>query len=382
MHAGRVAVFGVFAALMATVGMGAVGDGVKLGAFRAHPYVDSVLSYDSNVFRDANDEEEDVSFIVTPGIRLNQMGPTVISEIEAWVRAERYTDFDERDHDDFGERVGLTLWDRDRVQMKIVESFKTTEEYDESTGEVEERDLLDVSLVLGRDLTDKTGLDVGVSHDFTDYASPNLFGWDETVASAELGCELTDKSIGTLTAKVGQQTSDGSEDGDLATVLLGLKSRLTSKVQGRAGLGWYGYEGGAADISMLGYNAMFGWQVAPKVIINGSANNGVEPATQDSDNVRKVTRISLGSTWRPTRTLAGTLSGWYVENDYELPVSEQGRMVEKNDETLSLSLRVDYKSPNQFLGLFGETRVESRTASIDAYEYDQVVGQVGLTLLY
>lgn len=372
----------VSVAMWAGVSQGAAGDGVKWGVFRVHPYLDSQLTYDSNVFRAESGEDSDVALSLSPGLKLSQFSDTTLTDIELWGKVERYADLNERDHEDVGERLGMTLWDRDTLQVKLSEAFKSFEEFDTSTGDVEQRNTLGAGIGAGRDVTDKLDLDVGYNFDMTDYESPNLFDWSEHVGSAEVGYALTDKSAAILTSKVGVQTSDGSEDGTLASVLVGMKTRLTDKVKGRVGAGWYGYDVGSETLSLLGYDGRVAWQVAPKVVLNASANNGVEPATQDENNFRTISKVSLAGTWSPIQTVSGTLSGWYMKNDYQEPVTYGGMLVDKNDETTSVSLRVDYKAPSRFLVLYAETRVESKSASIQAYDYDQVVGLVGMTLTY
>ena len=157
------------------------------------------------------------------------------SDVEVWGRFERYADLDERDHNDAGERINATLWDRDRIQVKISEALQNFDEFDLSTSDVERRTVFNGALGAGRSLTDKSELDVGYAFNMTDYQSPSLFDWNEHIGSAEFGHDMTDKSAGTVTVKTGVQSSDGnSEDGTLGSVLLGAKTRLTEKVNGHS----------------------------------------------------------------------------------------------------------------------------------------------------
>ena len=236
---------------------------------------------------------------------------------------------------------------------------------------------------VGKDLTDKLQLDAGYKYDKTDYEAPELYSWSQNLASLEAAHAMTDKSSVTLTGKIGSQESKGNtENADFREVLLGVKTRLSRKVDAKAGVGRFSHDSGSASISKVGYDASLVWQATDKVLLSAIANNTVEPATIYRNNYVIVSKGAASGVWAIDQTYSVTLTGMYIQNDYDQDVVVNKVATKLKDHIASGAIRFTYSAPAKFLKVFVEGKKESKDSTDKADNYDQTMATIGAMLTY
>jgi hypothetical protein len=412
---------------VATLAFGKPGEGIRIGNLAISPFVDLSITYDDNVFLTGLDEEEDYFIDIVPGIALLNRTDTVLLRGRAWGQFRRYDEFDEElDHDSYGETVGAVLGGEENPFLLLHQKYVHLDDYEiiprsvdtlniesqdllltQDRTERVERDIFDVAVVMGRNLTDKIRVDVGYGFSEVDYdtlpeAQPftgqdELFDWDEQKLQAELQHEITDKTSALLTGQLSEQDSDGFDDNaEYYIVRGGFITRTTRKTSFKGGVGFESYdaaapspEGEDLDEEIINFDVSAIWEATPKLTLQVSGRNGIQPATQYRSNTKVIHLVSLALSYRLTETLRLSLAGSWRNDDYvaRVPVTVGGEIVDlqyKEREHLGGRVRLDYWPHAKFYDLYVEASYEDVEDNLeDDYEdYDQLRVAAGLSLRY
>ncbi len=355
-------------------------DGIRAGDFILSPYADLSVISDSNVRTDADDEEDDISLIVRVGLSFQNTVDQIRLRGNVWGLAERYYDLDEEDHEDWGQSLSLRMFDRDRLQITLRQSFARVESFDYAVGSTQERDDLRAGIALGRNLTDKLEGDLDYAFRKTDYESPNVFDWDQHRVMATLGHVLTDKTSATLSLSAGRQSSDGNDDdADFYAARIGLRTRGTDKMTGAFGVGFQRHESDQ-NINIPSFRGSVNWRANENMTVFARAENTVEPATQDINNYNKVIRASLGTSVNVMQDYLLSFTGRYNRNDIDRRIDDGA--VSKDDDTYTVSARLTYRPPARWLQAFLDVQYEDKTATPKSNEYSQTMVKAGVNLRY
>jgi len=313
--------------------LSAPGDGIKLGNATVTPYLEVRAISDSNVELASDNEADDVSIVEKVGIDLANVSDMLTLMGGVWGLAEQYSDLSDEDHEDFGENVNIKYGRRTGAQLLLRQSYQNVDQLDYGTGSIEQRENNNVTVGAGRDLTDKLQGDVAYGYRSTEYESSRAYDWDENLASIELAHDLTDRTAARITGTIGTLSSDANtQDADFTTIHVGLKTRRTQKLVGRVGVGYRDHDIGDDNISGFSFRAAASWQATPDVRIQVTADNAVEPASQNTGNYTVITRGSTSLKWQMSETVTASLTGMYRGDDYEYDVPSAAGDVKKESE--------------------------------------------------
>lgn len=361
---------------------GGAGNGISVGGVVIEPALDLKAGYESNVKYSPTNEQDDVRYSGKVSLNLSNKTETIHIQGGAWGFVERFFDLTEENHEDFGQNFRAQCFGREQVQVTVNETYDHIQSLDYGVGQIEARDVWNTEVAAGRDLTDKVDADATYGFKLTEYDSPSLYDWSEHWVRGEASHLVTDKSALLLALKGGIQQSDANtEDGKFVAILVGAKSKGSDKLSGRAGIGWLGYNT-AKDLSTVIFDLGLKWKMTRKVTLAANASNGVEPATQNRDNVNLYARADVSLSWELSQELKALASVRYMRNDLDQEIEMDGTWLKKQDDTYTGVLQLTYAPPARCLEVFLETKADDKTATINENEYDQFSATVGMNLKY
>jgi hypothetical protein len=364
-------------------GIGGVVPKIRIDSFTLTPGVELMGVYDSNVAFADDKVNDDFSVILKPSLWVSRKSATVETEASLWGSFEQYARLTELNHTDFGESLFVGLWNRNSVLVKINESFGSYHEPGWAPDEIVDIRLTKAGVSAGKDMTDKLQLDTAYNFNSTDYQFPGLYNWYQNAVQAEIAHAITPKSSAILTGNAGTQNSEGSDStANFESVLMGAKTRLTRKVQGKIGFGWYGHNSSVNSISMVGYDAELTWRATPKIDVRALADNAVEPARDQRDNYDIISQMHLSCTWRFNDRFSGTVSASFIQDEYDQKVVIGDSEVKERDYRTVGRIRLTYAPPARFLTAFAEQGYQARSSNLADSGYDEVMTTIGLAITY
>ena len=397
---------------VANPSFGVPGDGVRVGPVVLSPFVELSGTFDDNVFLERDGaEDDDFYWQITPGIAFLRETDHILLQGRAWGQFQRYKEFEQKDNDSFGERVGLTYESDKKTLMRLEQKYTRIEDYEnyprsvdavniesQDLGLTEDRTerllryLFDVGGTVGRWIGDRTYIEGGLAYGFVDYDSAALFDWDETKAQIEGRLKVSRKTEVLLTAQYSVQDADGLTD-DLVYYLgrIGVFKRVTGKTAVKAGVGFESYEtddralsGQSLDGSIVNFDLAATWDVNPRTQIQFSGRNGIQPTTQYERNTKEVLLLAAGVTYKLTDTILLSLAGTHRADDYTARVPVSGGFFDKERELYGIRGRIDYAPHAKFFELFLEGTYEEVEDNLnDDYEdYDQMRISGGIFVRY
>ena len=411
------------------------GEGIKIGNLRLSPFLDGAITYDSNVFLEgANEENDDFYLDLVGGVGFLNKTDRMSLLGRGWLQGRWYDEYTARDTEGFGEKLGLVWGELEDLQLEVNQKFVRLDDYEltprsvdtlntlsqnlmltEDRTERVKRDLFDVGAVAGRYVTDKLEADAGLSFGSVEYNpdldpdeymsdivlgtgslsvnTNGLYDWYEIRAQGELTYQLTDKTSALLTGQYSDQNSDGFEDDSVVyLVRVGLLTYATKKVTFKGGVGFETYDfagksdlGDDLDITIFNYDASGTWQATEKLLFEVSGRNAVQPATQYSANIKEVTLAQLGAIYDITARLNISLAGSYRHDDYVGRIELlDGTLAYKEREHFGGRLRLNYKPKSPWFDLYAEGTYEDVNDNLedDYTDYEQWRLTAGVALRY
>jgi hypothetical protein len=402
---------------------GFIGEGIRVGDAVLDPFVEISGTGDSNVQLDTTNEQSDVFAELQVGLQLHYEPGWYTVDGRGFMLFRRYTKFSERDFNNYGERMTLMSGSRDFLSVLLVQSYRVVDDYDRSTYYGEnvspesqslslaydksirvKRTLNDVGIILGRNLTDKTGLDLGFSYSSQAYDTNQLYDVVDLLAQAELSYQVTDKSAILLTGQYGDE-NNGSYVNDATYMVVrgGFRTKSTDKMTLKAGVGIEKYtrDTSRANWKDLGVaeNAVYTgprkeetqdlsvdmtatWIATDKITVEATGRTALQSAAQYVNTVDQVGVASANAVYQLSDSTTVALTGSYRRDNYLDPVFENSILYDRLDERLAGLLRVDYRAPAQFLTIFGEISYEKATSTVPDFNYNQLRLSIGVSVHY
>lgn len=355
---------------------------LRVGNLTVSPYISARGVYDSNLDATPDDEVDDFSTILELGLDFENRTRLCTIDGRFWGLAEEYLDYTERSHQDFGNRLRVRLWERERLLVVLDQRYEDRTASDVVTGPIEGWQEGEVSVLLGKRLTDKLDGDVAYRYRDVRYDADRLFDWNQQTADFTLGHDMTERTVGTLLLRAGRQQSDGNAvDADFGVIHLGVTTRNSRKLTGAIGAGWH-YHDVEPAISTPSVDAKVTWRPREQLAVDLSVVRTVEPARQDRENYNTPTRTALGLHYSPVKEITVSAIGMYARNDYDRPVTVDGVARHKQDDTWTGLLRCAYRPDRQRLELFAEAKTETRDSTLDANDYDMLGLSLGAKYQY
>ncbi len=388
--------------LLTATAAAAPGDGLRLGQWILRPYVDTAGTYDSNVGR-TRDKDDDVFLDAQAGIRLGYSAYRLDVEGHGFVGTRAYADLSDNDFSFWGESLKIRLGDRETLLAELSQSYRRVEDIDRQMGEGtiggispdsvldagirSRRDVNEAGILGARNLTDKMSLELG--YRFTDVSyrggSP-LLDLRSHTAEAELAHRLTDKTDATLIVTHGlQETSaDALNDADYTAARLGIRTRGTDKTVLRASGGalWFNGPGDADRETSFNYSLAASHRATDKLALTLGARSGVVLSSLYRGNSSDFQTVWTSASYDATQDLTLSASLTWREDDYARPVAAaDGGLKSRTDRGLGARLRADYLTPWKLARIYAEGIYEDVTSTV-VEDRDSYRLTLGMSLTY
>lgn len=371
------------AGLGAGVAVAAPGDGININEWYLHPYINLSGTYDDNVFLDEEDEQDDFSRVLEYGLGLNHATKTVSMVGRLWGLEERFDDFDELDHSDYGDSIEFGAVTPGGTEITLRQEYSQLEDTDYTTATVEDFEVQRLSLSLNRQVTDKTAGGLGYTYKSRDYDSEALFDWQQHLIDLDADYDVTEKSALYLQVGLGIQDGDANDgQGESYNALVGVKSRRSDKLRAQAALGVIGLQSDDADFTELGFAGELAWRATEKIELDAAAEREIQPASIARNNYHTITTVKAGVGYYVMTQLKLSAIAFYRNFDLENPYFFEGEDRHKEEDNWTAILRLDYQAPAEFLKVFLEGKYNEQSATIDQLDYAQSVVSFGVNLTY
>jgi hypothetical protein len=383
------------------------GDGIQLNHLTLSPFVSAAYNDESNPFKrpDRQNPESDSFTELTYGLNANNKTDALEIDARFWGRSKHYDTATERDADEYGMRAGVIAGSREGIAAALNVRYADIDDFQRAPyfqdlndlkrqglalapdrSDASARELFDTGLLLGRDMTDKSELDLGFQYIDVAYDSSELLDYDVSKLSLEVAHQATAKSSVFLTGEYSDQNSDGFEAGaESYTLRAGLKSRATEKVRYRGSYGFKDYERtGARETSQTehSFELRADWIASTKIIVFVNAESDIIPAADESNNAREIVRGSIGATYKMLPTVNLSLLGTAGRTDYTDPVNTAAGAIDKYIDSLGGQLLISYAPRAKFMNVFASLRYDENTSNDPNAEYDNLRATIGLNLRY
>jgi hypothetical protein len=373
---------------------GAPGSGVMVS-----PFVGGSVTHDSNVGNAAANEQSDTYLDGTLGVRGGYTGYALDVSGLGFLSRRSYNDFNDLNFTTFGDVLKVKNGTRDQFVIEVDQSFRRVEDVDHYGAEaavggispdsaldassLSKRDINHAGVSVGRNLTDKTELDLGYRFDSLNYDDARFYDLISHYVQAEPAYRMTDKTAGILTLKYGLQKNDTlDETADYSAARIGLKTLGTDKLTFKAGGGVQNFEYGTDNSkkTSFNYDGTAFWAATEKILFQAGGRNGMQLSSFYADNGSEFLIVWAGVAWRmqPSVTMSAAVS--YREDDYLVPVQEGGVLVDRLDKGVGYRVRAEYHTPAEGMKLYAEVLQEKVDSNVA--DYDKTRAGVGVVLAY
>ena len=398
-----------FLVLADSVSRAGPGDGLRVGKVRIRPHVSVSGTYDSNVFLTGEGEESDMFWQLQAGLDASMTLDALTLELAALSYSRTYSSTEPAEDAEIsgGASLRAAFGRREKLAVEITPSYQRVQDYSwrprregsltrddraylvsEDRSERERRDLIDVGVSVGRNMTDKTELDVAYGYHMVDYVESDLFDQTGNRAGVSAGYKVTAKSALYLDYGFGIQDSEGTSDEAVShTAHAGWRTRLSDKTSFRAGAGVEVHDDGTDDaggidsrqevfsLDVAGY-----WRAAPKVMVSVAVGDSIEPSSFEANNTREVRYAAGSASWRFTRDVSVSAGLSARSEEYRRPSEAVGA----TRETYSYGItgRLGYAPPRRLYSASLTASHELLDSNLPNEDYDQTRVALQLTLRY
>jgi hypothetical protein len=395
----------VLSMLVTSVCQAGPGSGIRVNQWLISPSVSGSATYDSNVLLTQDNEESDTFMEGVVALDVLYMGGKVTLGCRLFGISRTYSDTEDLDYSSAGESLRLEYRRPSGMVVQADQSYRVVEDLDRSglspapgdvsaiaspvaaltAAERSRRQLLNGGVRVGGDLTDKMDASLAYAYAMVNYDLAHIFDTREHVGLAEAGYRVTDKTVALLNLQYGMEDSDAfGENTDFAAARVGFRSRGTDKLQYKGGVGWQSYmrpDDAGDDVSGVSVNMIGQWQATAKMAVQGGVRNDVTASSSYRNNVRETSSAWAGLNCKPVTSIEGILSASYSHEEHEDSVDVGGGEMRKpKNDSGTVSARLTYTAPVQFLSLFAEASYTMVDSNIS--DYNEVRTGAGVTVRY
>lgn len=391
-------VVGFVSVILACSAEAVPGQGIHYGPWTFIPYSDMYGAYDSNVARTSADQNSDEFIDATIGLRAGYSSYLLEFSGLGFLSRRTYLGDSDSDFSCGGELLRLKYGNRDQVEVEVDQTFRRVTDADRCGNEAavggvspdsvldvssrSERDINQIGISAGRNITEKLELDAGYRFDVVHYTEASLSGLQNHIGQIEVAYKVTEKTAGLITVK-GAVQQDVSLDSDAKYFVarLGLKTEGTDKVSFKGGAGAQRYtpaEGGEA--TTFNFDIAASWVATERILVDAGGRNGSQMSSLYADNGTDYQVYWVAGTYRISSFLTTTLSGAYRIDDYMNPVTSGGALIDRSDKGFAGRIRADYQAPAKFLKIYSEATFEDMSSNVSGYNDVRVA--IGAVLSY
>jgi len=373
--------------------------GNSSGASALHPYVEGDVTYDSNVNNAPANAKGDTYLDGIAGIRGGYTTYALDLSGLGFIGRRSYNDSSDRgDFTTFGDVLKGKYGTRDQMVIEVDHSFRRVDDFDRYGSEAavggispdsaldasssDLRDIHQIGVSLGRNLTDKTEFDLGYRFDSLNYDSASLYDLISHYVQAESAYRMTDKTAGTLTLKYGLQRNDTlDETADYTAARIGLKTRGSDKLTFKVGGGVQNYEYGADNNKKTSFNfdGTALWMATEKLMLQFGGRNGMQLSSLYADNGTEYSIFWAGAACRVSTAVTLSTAASYRKDDYLEPVLADGLLIDRQDKGTGARVRAEYQTPAAGMKLYAEALYEKVDSNVSSYDKTSVGAGAVLT---
>ncbi len=375
------------------------GNGIHAGPWTFSPYASLRETYDSNVEKASVGRQDDFFFDSEAGLRLGYSAYEVDFSGLGYLGSRNYSDLSDKDFSIGGEVLKFKQGTHDTLVIEADQTFRRTEDIDlhgseagvlgvspdsvlDSTATTR-RDINNIGISVGRNLSDKMTMDVGYRFDDVNYEDPAIFDIQNHIGQAEGSFHLTDKTDSFVTLLGGLQDNGViSDPANYYTGRVGLKTRGTDKVVFKAGVGIQFFERPvASDETSFNYDLSVAWIATDKITFQTGGRNGTVLSSLYAENGSAYNTVWARAFYKFMPTILLSANASYRQDDYLDPVAVSGGVKDRTDKGSGVGARVDYMTPAKFLKLYAETQYQKVESTVSS-AYDETRIMVGMKLQY
>ena len=383
--------------------------GFKIGEHMTlRPYVSLSYTYDSNVDQTKHSKAGS-TWVVNPGLAATYLAENWAVEGRAWYRYHAYNRYTHQlNESSYGESLAFkwadSLPNERGWGVRITESFSQVAQDDDMSnhngrGLGRDRKTFQIAGIVERRINEHWHAAFEASFYYLDYDNDvekyaPLYGWKRTTVGGEAGYAASKWTDIIVAANYQWYTQDNvphdsgyADDSRGWTVMAGLGTRATERIEYRILTGWSRFEyanGDAKDIDGWTYQATGKWKISDTWNMMLLASSYYQPSEREICSAIRVDSISWGLAHTMVRgKLNATLDLAYRHEKREYSYS---RGYDYDDDIITGRFGLNY-TLNRFLVLFG--RIEYQTYMCDGgnvrghnYDYDRFRGTVGMSLTY
>lgn len=410
---------GIFFSLLLRFTNADPGDGIILGSWLFSPYLELNATYDSNVYKDYQDEIDDFFFEPELGVQFSSSSETNRISIHgnAFYSDRQYQQEKNREFASYGDHITLRHGNGQRALIELTQSFRHLDDTDRHASDVEgsslsaemvkdsntldlERDIHQLGAAISRRMTDKLELSLayryaGVKYDNKtperlspkDLGVPRGLDLDGHIVELDGALGVTDKTDAFLTLRQGWQfQEDTPGQAELSTVRVGLSTKGTDKLTYAVGVGLERYqrpsESERDSQIYFSFNASADWFITEKLTFRCGGYNGSQFSSFYQGNGMEYISAwaGLGYRWKPSVTFS--VRGIYRQDDYLDPVTHLGETKDRVDDRVEGHARVDYVAPGGFLRLYLEGTYDEVDSNFNFADYVDQRVMLGVIIRY
>ncbi|MEI8140775.1 MAG: outer membrane beta-barrel protein [bacterium] len=375
------------------------GNGIHAGPWTFSPYANLRETYDSNVDKTPVNKVDDFFLDSEAGLKMGYSAYAIDFSGLGFLGNRNYSDLTDKDFSSGGEILKFKQGTHDTFVIEADQTFRRVEDNDLHGSEAavlgvspdsvldssstSRRDINNVGVSVGRNLTDKMVLDVGYRFDDVNYSDPTIYDIQNHIGQAEGAYRLTEKTDSLVTMQAGMQDNGViSDPANYYIGRVGLKTRGTDKVIFKGGVGVQLYERPIADdITSFSYDLSASWVATEKITLQAGGRNGTVLSSLYTDNGSEYNTVWAGASYRVIPTIILSANASYRQDDYLDPVAVQGGTKDRTDKGSGLGARVDYLTPAKFLRLYTEAQYQNVESTISP-TYDETRIMLGMKLQY
>jgi len=391
---------GVVLGLMAAAVQAGPGQGIRSGPWMVSPYVDLAGTYSTDIIQGPTATEDDYYLDSEIGLKAAYSAYMIDFSGLGFLAARNYADHSENNFGAGGDVITLKYGLREQLQFQLDQSYRHVEDLDKHGGEVavggispdsvldvssrNERDINQVGLSAGKNVTDKAELDLGYRYDAISYDTASLADLSSHAGQFEAAYGVTDKSAALVTLVGGVQENSVMDDSaDFYRARLGMKTRGTDKVYFKAGAGvqQYNRPGDLGDKTTFNFDAAATWRTTDKIALQAGGRNGTQMSSLYADNGTEYSVVWASALYRMIPTVILSLNGAYRVDDYLDAVSgPNNTLVDRTDKGTAVRARADYLTPASFMRVYTEATYETVDSNVSSFDDTRVT--VGVNLQY
>ena len=352
------------------------------------PYAELMGVYDDNITRASDNTIDDIYGQATAGLRLQYVGSMISLTGAGFVSRRAYHDTSRLDFTSVGQALQLQYGHRDQYEIRIRQGIRRIEDTDTHGSDTvvgnvspdsaldvassSERTIMQVSALVGKNVTDKSEVDASYRFDSVDYEASQLLTLRTQTAQLEAATALTDKSAVILVLRGGLQSLESlDDDADFYAAQIGVKTRSTEKLRLRAAGGFQQYNrpGDADSIDAASFDIQALLAATDKVTLRAGSRNGTQLSSSVRGNTTEFTTVFIGASLQASTALRISANAAYREDEYVDTVIINGVPTDRTDKGTSLSLRAAYQTMSEMLKVISE--ISYSDIDSDAGDYDQ-----------